>query len=95
LSLIKQPKARLIILTAMLGIFAFTLVPRCYSIWKLHLQKEALEQKKQQAMQLNQELQAEKDKLNDPLVFERIAREQLGMVKKGEKVLVKIEMDAP
>jgi cell division protein FtsB len=79
----------------MLGIFAFTLVPRCYSIWKLHLQKEALEQKKQQAMQLNQELQAEKDKLNDPLVFERIAREQLGMVKKGEKVLVKIEMDAP
>ncbi|MGI6467620.1 MAG: hypothetical protein GXZ09_09625 [Syntrophomonadaceae bacterium] len=95
MSLIKQPKARLIILTAMLGIFAFTLVPRCYSIWKLHLQKEALEQKKQQAMQLNQELQAEKDKLNDPLVFERIAREQLGMVKKGEKVLVKIEMDAP
>jgi len=95
LSLIKQPKARLIILTAMLGIFAFTLVPRCYSIWKLHLQKEALEQKKQQAMQLNQELQAEKDKLNDPLVFERIAREQLGMVKKGEKVLVKIDMDAP
>ena len=93
MSLIKQPKARLIILTAMLGILP---LPWFRALFHLETApaKEALEQKSSKPCS-NQELQAEKDKLNDPLVFERIAREQLGMVKKGEKVLVKIEMDAP
>lgn len=95
MSLIKQTKARLIIITVMLGIFAVTLVPRVYTIWKLDEQKDALEQKKLEAMQINQELKEKKDKLNSPLVVERIAREQLGMVKKGEKVLMEIEMDEP
>jgi cell division protein FtsB len=77
----------------MLGFFAVTLIPRVYTIWKLDGQKQALEQKKLEAAQINQELAEQKDKLSSPLVVERIAREQLGMVKKGEKVLMEMETD--
>lgn len=95
MNLIRQPRARLIVLTVMLGFFAVTLIPRCYTIWKLNGQKDTLELKKLEYAQINQQLTEQKDKLNSPMAVERIAREQLGMVKKGEKVLMEVEADGP
>lgn len=95
MNLIRQPRARLIVLTVMLGFFAVTLIPRCYTIWKLNGQKQALELKKVEYSQVNQQLVEQKDKLNSPLAVEKIAREKLGMVKKGEKVLMEVKTDGP
>ncbi len=95
MTLIRQPKPRLIMLALLLGFFAVTLVPRCCTIWKLNAQKQALEMKKIEITQSNQQLSAEKDKLNSPAAVERIAREKLGMVKKGEKVLMEVQTDSP
>lgn len=95
MNLIRQPRARLIVLMVMLGFFAVTLIPRCYTIWKLNGQKDALELKKVEYARINQQLTEQKDRFNSPMAVEKIAREQLGMVKKGEKVLMEVETDSP
>lgn len=90
-----KPRARLVIITLTLGIFALTLLPRCYTIWQLNEQKHFLELEKQEALQINQELAHKKDILNTPMAVERIAREQLGMVKSGEKVIMEVQTNGP
>lgn len=91
MKLSRQPRARFIIFTLVVVFFGVTLIPRCYTIWKLSGQKEALEMKKLEVTQINQQLAGEKDKLNSPMAVERIAREQLGMVKKGERILMEVD----
>lgn len=95
MSLIKQPRLRLVIFVLLLSFFAVTLTPRLFTIWKLSEQKAGLEQKKMEASRINQELILQKDKLDDPAELERIAREQLGMVRKGEKILIEVRNDSP
>ncbi|MGI6434060.1 MAG: FtsB family cell division protein [Syntrophomonadaceae bacterium] len=95
MSLIKQPRLRLVIFALLLSFFAVTLTPRLFTIWKLSEQKAGLEQKKMEASRINQELILQKDKLDDPAELERIAREQLGMVRKGEKILIEVRNDSP
>lgn len=95
MSLIKQPRARLVIFALVLSLFAVTLAPRLFTIWKLSQQKAGLEQKKMEASRINQELILQKDKLDNPAELERIAREQLGMVKRGEKILIEVRTDSP
>lgn len=67
-----------------------TLVPRTISIWELSVKKKDLEQEKAQLVQINQVKQKQLDELGTPQAIERIAREQLGMVKNGERVIVKV-----
>ncbi|MEN6461306.1 MAG: septum formation initiator family protein [Syntrophomonas sp.] len=68
----------------------FTIVPRVKMVWDLTQQKEELQQQKAKLLQVNHSLKKQNDELNSPAAVERIAREQLGMVKQGEKVVVEV-----
>jgi cell division protein FtsL len=68
----------------------FTIVPRVKMVWDLTQQKEDLQQQKAKLLQVNHSLKRQNDELNSPAAVERIAREQLGMVKQGEKVVVEV-----
>lgn len=92
---IKVTILRFVVGVLVLSLFAFTLTPRLLTIWKLSEQKADLEQRKLEADQINQGLVLQKEQLDNPQEMERIAREKLGMVKRGEKILVEVRTDSP
>lgn len=59
-----------------------------WNLWQLHQQVEsqisALTQQKAALVQKQQKLQAEVERLNEPSYIEQLAREQLGLVRRGE-----------
>lgn len=78
------------ILAAAAAILLLAFVIRSgYSIWMLREEIAAEEVKKQELMKENAELEARKKELQDPVVIERKARDDLGMVKPGELPYVK------
>lgn len=93
--LTKRFLAKFMVGALLLSLFAFTLTPRLLTIWKLSEQKAGLEQEKLEAGRVNQLLVLQKEQMDDPAEMERIAREKLGMVKKGEKVLVEVRTSVP
>lgn len=68
----------------------FTVVPRTKTIMELSTRKEELQKEKSVLMKINSERKKELVELKSPEVIERIAREQLGMVKDGEIVVVEV-----
>jgi len=54
-------------------------------------QISALEAEKSELLEVQQKLLKEKERLNDPLYIERRAREALGFIKPGEKILLPAE----
>jgi len=68
----------------------FTIVPRAKTILELSARKEELQKEKAVLVKINSERKKELVELNSPEVIERIAREQLGMVKDGEKIVVEV-----
>lgn len=72
---------------------AFTIVPRVKTVWELSTQKNELKLKKAALEKVNQELSQKAREANTPENIERIAREQLGMLKKGEKALIQVVPD--
>lgn len=72
----------------------FTIVPRAKTVWDLTQQKQELKQQRTKLQQVNLSLKKQSDRLNSLAAVERIAREQLGMVKQGEKVIVEVVEDS-
>ncbi len=87
---LKQPIKTLIIVAVFILVLS-TLVPRCRELFSLHVRKQELQTQISELQQKQQELEQEKAAMNTPEATERIAREQLGMIKEGEKVLVEVE----
>ena len=83
-------KPRVLVTGLLCIILLITLVPRTMNIWELSVKKKDLEQEKTHLVQINQIKQKELDELGTPEAIERIAREQLGMVKSGERLIVKV-----
>lgn len=71
-------------------LLAFTIVPRVKTVWELSAQRNQLQQQKAVLEKVNKELSLKAQKANTPENIEKIAREQLGMVKKGEKALIQV-----
>ncbi len=88
LKMIKRPRMLMTALLCM--ILLITIVPRTMDIWELSAKKKALEQEKARLEQVNKVKKQQLAELNTPEAIERIAREQLGMVKNGERVVVKV-----
>lgn len=87
----KNNKAGRLFVTGMLCLLLlFTIVPRAKSIVELSARKHALEQEKAALERLKDENQKELKSLQSPEAIERLAREQLGMVKDGEEVVVEV-----
>ena len=85
-------KSRLkLILAGVLVVFLMLPVaPRVKMVWDLNQRIERLENQKAQLEQHRNELEQELKQANSPAMVEKIAREQLGMVKKGETRVVEV-----
>ncbi len=87
----KQWKPARLIITGMLCmVLVLTIVPRAKSIIELSARKKELEKEKLSLVRINTENSKELQELKSPEAMERIAREQLGMIKKGERVVVEV-----
>jgi cell division protein FtsB len=71
-------------------LFFLTIVPRVKIIYELSAREKGLQTEKARLIQINEDRRQTLESLNSPLAFERIAREQLGMVKKGERTIIKV-----
>lgn len=79
-----------LVIGAICLLLAFTIVPRVKTVWELSAQRTQLEHQKAVLEKVNKELSLKAKKANSPENIEKIAREQLGMVKKGEKALIEV-----
>jgi cell division protein FtsB len=83
-------KKHLLIVGLLCGLLLFTIIPRVKVIYDLSVRKKELEQEKVRLTQINEERRLTLESLDSPQAIERIAREQLGMVKKGERTIIKV-----
>lgn len=80
-----------VLITAVLGIsLLITIVPRAKCVYDLSQRKSGLEAQKDSLTQENARLEKAMQEANSPQNIEKIAREQLGMVKKGETIMVPV-----
>jgi cell division protein FtsB len=68
-----------------------SIVPRAKNIWTLSVQRSEMQKTRDELLLRNEKLNWEKQELNSLEVVERMARERLGMLKDGEKVVVPAE----
>jgi cell division protein FtsB len=74
-------------------VLLITIIPRGKTILELSAQKRELKKQKVELQQLNREYQKKLEILKTPEEVERLARERLGMVKDGEKVIIDLQQD--
>ncbi len=84
----KKPVIRMFLLGLVALSLLLTIVPRAKTVYDLNKQKANLEQQKDELTQQNAQLIETMKNVNSPENIEKIAREQLGLVKKGETVII-------
>ncbi len=82
--------SKIIVLGVIGFVLAFTIIPGAKNIAELNSRKENLEQKRAENYARNEQLEKELINLESLDTVERIAREQLGMVKEGEKYVITV-----
>jgi len=65
-------------------------LPSLKNMWVLHQEINDLKRQESKIKRENQELQVQAKRLNTEREVERIAREQLGLIKPGEHLLVPV-----
>jgi cell division protein FtsB len=70
-----------------------TIVPRGKTIMEMSAQKRELKNEKAQLQEINRQYQDKLRDLKAPETIEKLARERLGMVKNGEKVIIDLQED--
>ena len=78
-----------VFVVAILIIGALSIGHKLYQLWQMHEDLQMTVMQEQQLRQEHEELQTQKDKLNDPEEIARRAREEFGLVKPGEIPYVK------
>ncbi|MBP8819372.1 MAG: septum formation initiator family protein [Syntrophomonadaceae bacterium] len=86
----KKPRLKIILTGVLLMFLLVPVAPRVKIIWDLNQRIEQLENQKAELETNQQKLELELKQANSPATLERIAREQLGMVKKGETRVVEV-----
>ncbi len=84
----KKPVIKLLLVGFVAMSLLFTIVPRVKTVYDLNKQKVILEQQKDKLAEQNGHLQNTMSEVNSPENIEKIAREQLGLVKKGETIII-------
>lgn len=64
--------------------FCYLVTARYIEMSSIRKETNAVSQQLEEAKRLNQQLQVERDQLLSPAYIEKLAREQLGLVKPGE-----------
>ncbi len=83
-------KRKLFVLALALAFLAFWFGPQVKTLWEMHQEIQALEEQKAELLKKKAELIRIERELHTDEAIEKMAREQLGMVRPGEKVLVKV-----
>lgn len=86
--MINKKPFKLIITALVCFCLVITIVPRAKNIWELSQRKAELEKQKSILIEKNEALTQEYEKAVSLENVERIAREQLGMVKNGETIII-------
>lgn len=68
-----------------------TLGPQVWRLWQLHQEIKTLEAQAAALKKQQQEYKSQIKGLQSYAVIEKLARERLGMIKPGEKILVEVE----
>ncbi len=84
----RRKRTKRILFGIMIVIMIAAARPRIAVIIRLHDQKTALTEQIRQLEQEQQELTATRDSMDRLDTIEKIAREKLGMIKPGERVMV-------
>jgi len=80
----------------LLVVFFFVInLPSLKNIWVLQQEIDDLERQESKIKQENRELQTQAKRLQSDQEVERIAREQLGLIKPGEHLLVPVVGSRP
>lgn len=90
---LRKKRMRLFLTSLICVVLLVTIVPRGKSILELSSRKQALKQEKVELIKVNHQYQEELQELKTPEAIERLARERLGMVKNGEKVIIDRQKD--
>jgi cell division protein FtsB len=86
-------KAMIYLLIIVIIIFAFKLVLNMRKLNKMEDRLNNLQEQVQQEAQKNKELHDEIKKVKSPEYVEKVAREELGLVKPGEILFIPVEED--
>ena len=82
--------AKFLLTAFVLALVVASIWPRVQNIATLSVRRDQLEKTKTELLLRNQQLNQDKEDLNDPVTLERLARERLGMTKEGEKVILPV-----
>ncbi|HHV15034.1 MAG TPA: septum formation initiator family protein [Gelria sp.] len=80
----KKSRLKIILAGVLVVILMLPVAPRVKTLWELNQRIGQLENQRTELEQTRQELEQELKQANSPALVEKIAREQLGMVKEGE-----------
>lgn len=86
----KKSKLGLIIILCLLIYFTYTVIDQQRIINTKVKEMESLQTKIEAETEKNQQLKEKNEMIDSDELIEQIAREELGMVKKGEKVFIDI-----
>lgn len=81
---------RAVCMLAITVMLLVALVPRITNIVDMNQRKAILAQEKSRLTEINKKLSQEVKAAESPETVEKIAREQLGMVKKGERPITQV-----
>ena len=86
-------RARKLIIVTICILLLIVFTPRVKTVWEFSERISDLEEQKNILLQEKEVLLLENEMLNDPLALEKIAREELRMVKNGETLLIQVIND--
>ncbi|MGS0763217.1 FtsB family cell division protein [Syntrophomonas curvata] len=81
---------RLMLVGVMAVVLILPIAPRIKTIWDLNHRLEQLENQKAELQSVNRDLEQELQQAGSMATVEKIAREQLGMVKPGETRIIEV-----
>ncbi|MDD2510459.1 MAG: septum formation initiator family protein [Syntrophomonas sp.] len=82
---------RCLLIGALCSLMLMIAAPKLKIIYEMDGQRYRLEQEKVELEKKNRELESRLKEIDSSAAVEKIAREQLGMVKKGEKILIPVK----
>ncbi|MGM0446022.1 MAG: FtsB family cell division protein [Bacillota bacterium] len=86
-------KAMILLLIVVILIFSVRLFINMRKVNQMEERLDQLSQEYEEKIEQNQQLKEEIDRVKSPAYIEKVAREELGLVKPGEILLIPVEED--
>ena len=86
-------KAMILLLIIVIVIFSFRLFINMRKVNEMEKRLNRLSQEYEEEIEQNQKLKEEIERVKSPAYIEKVAREELGLVKPGEILLIPVEED--